>query len=858
MTQPANQALPPLDTRRWTGQDWIVIIGLGVLVSLAFYEVVYLGRVFFFRDFALFFYPKRVLAAEAIRQWRVPLWESYGGCGTPLLGSYQAAVFYPLSLIYYLLPMPRSFMVFCVAHFFISGAGAYYLMRAWGARRIGAAFAAFAWAFSPAFVSTVDNVSFQTSLAWLPWCLAFTKRIYQGRGAAGFVWLAVAFALAVLAGAPEPVIFAALTIAGYAVARLVGDWRARGLRAAVKPAALTAAALVVGVLLAGVEVGPFLAALRESPRQARLDVSEAGMWSAKPSDALLWFLPRFYLSADRGGIYWRSQFWLKSVYIGAMVPMLALWTSLIVRRRRNLFFLVVAVAGVALALGSHSFVWLVLYKFVPGFALIRYPIKFYLPAVFAITALAGFAVDDVTVLARCGGRGRLRLLFGAMLVVAAVFAIGYGVTKIWEAPVFKAVTPRTLLASEEGIDQAVDQFESARWSFGRSALVLAGGLLALLVAAGIARRRIPRPYGGLALALVLFADLVLFGAHLNPVAGPQIYDDPPTHLPLVPHGVADHRAYMDAGLQLYLSHIRLDRVQDLIGLVNYLTLVRGKPFDTPEALFRWLDRTSAPIFQTPEQLDEWLKAEKSTQFTTDIEYEVLKETFTPNINLMYHVPMSDTFEPLGVKRHDDIVRRLKNGDVGPGRERFLPYMWASSVVIGKQDVPPMFGYGPLEPSITRAVLADRIVPVDSDGEALSTLVYTDIDVTRRVILERDAATAARAFLGDASTAVPPDDAPPPGTASITIDTGNVTEFDVDAARKSLVLVSDAWYPLFRATVDGRPAPLWRANYAYRAVPVDEGRHKLRFTYVPWDLYAGLAMTLVALAVLVAAWRMRRA
>ena len=307
----------PIDTRRWTGQDAMVLMGLAALVALAFYEVVFLGRVFFFRDFAFFFYPKRVLAAEAVRNFAIPFWDSYGGCGTPLLGTLQAAVFYPPSLIYYVFPMPHSFMVFVVLHFFISGAGAYHLMRAWGARRIGAAFAAFAWAFSPAFVSTVDNVSFQTSLAWLPWCLAFTRRIHQGRGYGAFAWLAVCFAMAVLAGAPEPVIFTGLIIAAYTAWVFLRRAMSSGLARAAGPAVVTAAALLVGLVLSGVELAPFVYTLRHSARQEGLDIAQAGRWSARPSDVLLWFLPRFYLASDRGGIFWRSQYWLKTVYLAS-------------------------------------------------------------------------------------------------------------------------------------------------------------------------------------------------------------------------------------------------------------------------------------------------------------------------------------------------------------------------------------------------------------------------------------------------------------------------------------------------------------------------------------------------------------
>ena len=67
-------------------------------------------------------------------------------------------------------------------------------------------------------------------------------------------------------------------------------------------------------------------------------------------------------------------------------------------------------------------------------------------------------------------------------------------------------------------------------------------------------------------------------------------------------------------------------------------------------------------------------------------------------------------------------------------------------------------------------------------------------------------------------------------------------------------------PGWRARLDGRPAPLLRANVAFRAVAVPAGRHAVEMVYRPTAALTGLALsglTLVALVAVFAAPFVRR-
>jgi len=61
--------------------------------------------------------------------------------------------------------------------------------------------------------------------------------------------------------------------------------------------------------------------------------------------------------------------------------------------------------------------------------------------------------------------------------------------------------------------------------------------------------------------------------------------------------------------------------------------------------------------------------------------------------------------------------------------------------------------------------------------------------------------------------------------------------------RAFLVLSDLYYPGWRATVDGRPVRILRADYLLRAVEVPEGEHVVEFIYAPASFRVGAAMSL---------------
>ena len=91
--------------------------------------------------------------------------------------------------------------------------------------------------------------------------------------------------------------------------------------------------------------------------------------------------------------------------------------------------------------------------------------------------------------------------------------------------------------------------------------------------------------------------------------------------------------------------------------------------------------------------------------------------------------------------------------------------------------------------------------------------------------------------------------PPDPAESVRIDNYGPRRvvIDVDLRRPGIVVLADVFYPGWRLTIDGEPAPIWRANRLMRGAAVESGRHRLIYTYDPPSFKIGAALTIGSLA-----------
>jgi hypothetical protein len=93
----------------------------------------------------------------------------------------------------------------------------------------------------------------------------------------------------------------------------------------------------------------------------------------------------------------------------------------------------------------------------------------------------------------------------------------------------------------------------------------------------------------------------------------------------------------------------------------------------------------------------------------------------------------------------------------------------------------------------------------------------------------------------------------PGSARITAFTLNRVEVEVDSPQFALLVLAEAWYPAWRASVDGVATPCLPANGWMRAAAVPPGKHRVEFVYHESSFLPGCLLSLATAGLLLVLW-----
>ena len=143
-----------------------------------------------------------------------------------------------------------------------------------------------------------------------------------------------------------------------------------------------------------------------------------------------------------------------------------------------------------------------------------------------------------------------------------------------------------------------------------------------------------------------------------------------------------------------------------------------------------------------------------------------------------------------------------------------------------------------ERALPRAFVVDRSRVVTGNA-ARRLLRDGGIDYRREVLLESELGAGDRPEASASAT---------PGDVRILRYRDERVDLETEAPGRRLLVLTDAWFPGWTATIDGRDVPVLRADVAFRAVSVPAGRHLVAFEYRPASVRTGAWISGIALAV----------
>ncbi|HVZ67429.1 MAG TPA: YfhO family protein [Patescibacteria group bacterium] len=135
----------------------------------------------------------------------------------------------------------------------------------------------------------------------------------------------------------------------------------------------------------------------------------------------------------------------------------------------------------------------------------------------------------------------------------------------------------------------------------------------------------------------------------------------------------------------------------------------------------------------------------------------------------------------------------------------------------------------------RAFFVDKAKVVKNNREILRQLFRKELDLRKNAVLEENPGISE----GNSS-----------GSAIVKVYTPNKVEVATNNNKASVLVLSDPYYPGWRATINGKPAKIYRADYALRAVVVPKGKNTVTFSYNPKSFLYGLVLAGIGVIMLI--------
>ena len=498
-----------------------------------------------------------------IAQGELPLWNPHQFAGVPFFAAGQHSALYPLSIIYYILPLSAAYGWFIVLNLWLAGLFMAGFMRGIGVNRAGAGMAGVVYQLSGFLIASAVFPMMVAAAVWLPLILWMIENVARGRSlwifrGTALLWVvigAIAVGCNILAGHIELTIYTLLIAGYYGAFRLSWEfarrWRDAGrppMRWAATSSIWLAALIALGIGLAALQLIPLYEFVQSNWRAERTSLETVLSYAHPPRDFLQFLLPNFYGSPahhsyvdvisgervselrdaagnSRDYIYWGIKNYVEgALYVGVLPLLLALYGLARGLRRRELapyliLFALLALVALSFMFGAPSYG--LLYR-LPGMNQLNSPFRWVYALTLALAALAGIGLH---LLYEGRGGRRPALVLGLLALLAGVGLLLGAAAAQADFARLEPLLDRLVLELA-GADAA---FADGRmfFSYQLPQLQTLGGLL--LVSGGLflwAAWRRSRVWAALAL-VVTAVDLLLASYGFNPASDPLLLDFKP-------------------------------------------------------------------------------------------------------------------------------------------------------------------------------------------------------------------------------------------------------------------------------------------------------------------------------------------
>jgi len=765
----------------------IVSFILGAILVIIYNDIIFSDKVFVQRDIARYYYPLRNFATETIREGKIPLWNPYMFCGTPLHAAIQNSVFYPLSLIYYSMGVAKGLSIFILVHIFLCGIFTYLFARYFKVSWQGSLLAGLCFMFSGYTIGTICLVPALTSVTWFPLFLivffeSLKKKDYKFSVLSGII-------LSIMLLGGDPAVVAATFAIVFFVSvyffleKLIKEKRFDSF--------IIYNIIIISFLFLLLTAFQTIPAVEYYARTNRSSMiwEEASMWSFPYSHLVSFVIPYFNETSFFYKSFWAGQKWLDNYYVGIITIILMLFALRYgIKRRSVRFLLLIMVLSMAICFGRYFILYPLLYKIIPAIKMFRYPVRFFFIFTFSVSILAGMGFDYMKGLLNAEKMKRLAKVFLAVGFLAMILAL---LIQIFNEKIALIALERAkeVMSDEKtfGVRHLPNLIYANIFNFRRTLLYLGRfGLFVFLWSITRYKKIMP------------WVIIVL------------------------------------AGLDILYTNTGFEHVEKF----SYLT----EPTKNIRSISK--DKTLFRVFASPYAYDRftWIRGSWHDGIT------ISKDLFVTNRMMEFGIQDMWGYDSAQLQRSLDLGKIIYHS-TKPDDTKLLNMLNVKYIASHSNIKSPNFKKiseterGAIYLNINwlpRAYMVEKIKVLDDDKAVLEYMSSKEFDPKKEVVLTKN----VPGFLSkeknqDILTATDK-------TVNIT-DYGSQSVFmETKSEKPGILFLSDTYYPGWKAYIDGKEEEIYRANYFVRAVRIPRGKHTVKFIYDPFSFKIGSFITILAI------------
>ncbi len=407
---------------------------------------------------------------QNIAEREIPLWNPHQFSGIPFLAAGQQSIFYPLSILYYVMPLVWAYGWFTVLNLWLAGLFMYALLRGLGMGRLGGIIAGITYQLCGFLIASAVFPMIIGAAVWMPLLLLIAEFIIRRQPVLGqqssVPWVVVGaggLACNIFAGHVEMTIYTLLILAYYSATRLIlVAWENRRITPESMKAGLWLTLMVaLGIGIALVQFVPLYEVAQNNWRAERNDLSTVLGYAHKPRDIVQYALPNFYGSPAHnryfdvfsmqtepvafenaaGEMRHHTEWGIKNyvegaLYVGIMPLILAglaiigALSRFFIPRQRQQIIIFALLAFISLTFMFGLPTYAVIYA-LPGINQLNSPFRWVFGVTLSVSILAGFGIE---LLGNLDFRMWARRIGYGLLVIGVVLLGGVFISRIFYNP----------------------------------------------------------------------------------------------------------------------------------------------------------------------------------------------------------------------------------------------------------------------------------------------------------------------------------------------------------------------------------------------------------------------------------------